>query len=239
MKTEEGTLVDLNLPNDIPQLWKDCQRKNVGLVIIDPLMSFISSKLDTHVDASVRIALNPLAKFTAETGVAVLALIHVNKSGTQDPGDSIMGSRAFTAVPRSVLYCIVDPEADRDDRYLFGHTKSSYGPIQPSIGYHLIGVTLPPPNGKPKDIKTSKVVWDAVDSRLIREIMAGNQGRGTPSDTAKEIIAWVREQGRTVSSREIQEGLPDINEITLRSQLRKLVLKGKLVKPVHGHYAVP
>ncbi len=42
-------------------------------------MSRLDAKLDTHKDAEVRIALEPLTALADRTGAAVARLIHVNK----------------------------------------------------------------------------------------------------------------------------------------------------------------
>ena len=65
--------------------------------------------LDTHKDAEVRQALEPIVKLADRSSLCVLGLIHVNKSTTSDPLSALMGSRAFAAVARSVLFVMVDP----------------------------------------------------------------------------------------------------------------------------------
>ena len=65
-------------------------------------MSRLSDRIDTHRDAEVRLALEPLAALANRAGMSVLGIIHHNKSGSTDPLQVIMGSRAFTAVARSV-----------------------------------------------------------------------------------------------------------------------------------------
>jgi hypothetical protein len=71
----------------------------------------------------------------------VIGLIHENKSSATDLLSRIMGSRAFTAVVRAVLYAArrdEDPEdepagsdeppVDRDEpQFVFGQAKSNLG----------------------------------------------------------------------------------------------------------------
>jgi len=70
---------------------------DAALILLDPLLSRLDSSLDSHKDAEVRIALEPLVALADRSAAAVLGLIHVNKSGGQDPLDIVMGSRAFAA----------------------------------------------------------------------------------------------------------------------------------------------
>ena len=63
----------------------------------------------------------------------VVGLIHVNKSGSQDALNSIMGSRAFTAVPRAVLFVATDP--DDETVRLAGEPKNNLGRTDlPTLG---------------------------------------------------------------------------------------------------------
>jgi len=241
-RTEEGALDAISVPADLDRLATLCDDKGIVLVVLDPLMSVIHASLDTHKDREVRQALDPLARFATVTGVAVLGLIHVNKTATTDALNSIMASRAFTAIARSVLYCILDPEADREDRYLFGHPKSSYSPRQPTVRYHLVEVTIEladPTEDEDAAITTSAVVWDGDDDRSIRDAMESSPTDRADSETTIRIVDWLTEQGRPVATKEIIWVFPDLNPDTLRKHLSRLVKRGKLVQPIYGHYTLP
>ena len=98
--TSDGAPGGLTLPADTVTM--EAQLREVGavLLLLDPLMSRLEAALDTHKDSEVRQALEPLTALADRSGVAVLGLIHVNKSRTNDPLSSLMGSRAFAAVSR-------------------------------------------------------------------------------------------------------------------------------------------
>ena len=81
----------------------------------------------THRDAEVRLALEPLAALANRAHLAVLGIIHHNKSGITDPLQVIMGSRAFTAVARSVHTVILDPDDETESRRLLGTPKNNLG----------------------------------------------------------------------------------------------------------------
>lgn len=240
-RTEEGRLDAISVPADLTQLATLCAEHDIALVIIDPLMSVIHGSLDTHKDRDVRQALDPLARFARDNAVAVLGLIHVNKTSTTDPLNSIMASRAFTATARSVLYCIVDPESEREDRYLFGHPKSNLGPKQPTIRYHLIEVRidLPEPiEGDPPFITTSRVIWDGDDDRSIRDAMQTPTPERADSEVTTRIIDWLTDQHRAVPAAELVTAFNDVKRNTLDKHLSRLVQRGKIVRPFHGHYSL-
>ena len=75
--------VMLSLPADNKLLEAEMIAHSVALVIIDPLMSMLSEKIDTHRTREVRLALDPLAKLADRTRSVVLGVCHFNKlSGT-------------------------------------------------------------------------------------------------------------------------------------------------------------
>ena len=68
------------------------------VLLLDPLMSRLDVALDSHKDAEVRQALEPLTAVGERTDCTMLGLIHVNKSTSNDPLTTLMASRAFAAV---------------------------------------------------------------------------------------------------------------------------------------------
>lgn len=62
------------------------------LLILDPLLGRLDDRLDTHKDADVP-ALEPLVAAAHMINLAVLGLIHHNKSGSTDPLQVIMGEQ--------------------------------------------------------------------------------------------------------------------------------------------------
>ena len=241
-RTEELRIETVSAPADLVDLARVCAEREIVLLILDPVMSVIHGSLDTHKDREVRQALDPLARFCAERSVAVLGLIHVNKSGTSDPLNSVMASRAFTAVARSVLYCIVDPESEKEDRYLFGHPKSNLGPKQPTIAYRLIECKLEIEGAEdPRDtvIVTSRVAWDGEDQRSIREAMEGAPKERATGELSHRLLDWLRQRSTGVSAGEIASAFPDVKRNTLDQNLARMVKRGELARPAHGLYALP
>jgi integrase len=107
-------LAELSLPKDLDGLKQNLISRadddQVVLFIMDPLLSTLEGRLDTHKDAQVRTPLHPLVALADETGMSIIGIIHVNKSQGTDPLNTLMGSRAFSAVSRFVLFAIEDPQ---------------------------------------------------------------------------------------------------------------------------------
>jgi hypothetical protein len=179
---------ELDLPVDIDALKDVIRDHDAVLVLLDPIMSRIAAKLDTHRDADVRLALEPLVKMADATGAAVVGLIHVNKSGSDDVMNSLMGSRAFGAVARSVMVVTRDP--DDDDVRLFGQAKNNLGPLAETLTFRIVGATVNTADGP---APTSKVEWIGTDARTIREIAAEATQDSETRTAVADAIEWVRD----------------------------------------------
>jgi hypothetical protein len=163
VEPEDAEIGDLtvSLPDDIQELERLVVENDIALIILDPLISRLRVGLDTHKDAEVRQALEPLTALAERTRATVLGLIHIAKMQTDDPLTSIMGSRAFPAVARSVLYVLEAPgswEGERGKRFI-GVGKSNYGESNTRMRcYRIQGEYVgSDSNGHP--VNASRVVW--------------------------------------------------------------------------------
>jgi hypothetical protein len=134
----------LTLPTDVPALAQMCADYQVALILLDPLMGTISGALDSHKDAEVRRALEPITRLADIGRIAVVGLIHQNKGGKGDLLQKLMASVAFSAVARGVLVCAKYDEAIDEhgepvkDHFVIGQPKSNLGPkVDYSIEYRI------------------------------------------------------------------------------------------------------
>jgi protein tyrosine phosphatase (PTP) superfamily phosphohydrolase (DUF442 family) len=126
----------LSLPEGMAALAEACTDIRPALVVCDPLLSRLASGLDAHRDQDVRQALEPLVRWAQEADTAVLGIAHVNKSQAygSDVLSTVMGSRAFVAVARSVLWMT----AEADTR-LLAHVKCNLGPLADTVAGRVDG----------------------------------------------------------------------------------------------------
>src|SRR5262245_55438417 len=73
----------LMLPDDIALLANAVADVQARLVVVDPVNAFLSANANS--DQQVRKALKPLAAFAEQSGVAVLLVRHLTKSGPRNP----------------------------------------------------------------------------------------------------------------------------------------------------------
>jgi hypothetical protein len=184
---------EVSLPDDVDALERMVVELGVALVILDPLMSRIGRRrdgrdLDTHKDSEVRMALEPVTALGERTGATVLGIIQ-NKTATSDPLTALMGSRAFAAVARAVLF-VVREEQGR----LLCFPKSNLGPEQPSIRFRVETKTV----GKDPDdggaIETAEVVWGEEDSRSARDVLEEQAKARRPRSIRDKAVEWLEKR---------------------------------------------
>ncbi len=182
---------ELSLPIDITAVGDAAREVDAAVLLLDPLMSRLSATLDTHRDAEVRQALEPLTKMLDDTGMVGVGLMHFNKSGSDDPLNALMASRAFAAVARSVSTVVRDPDDDTGKRRLFGTPKNNLGPDDlPLLSFHLTSHAVPTPDG---DTHTSRIEWgDEVDDS-ITEVLRRTNAPGTDRTATQEAADWLED----------------------------------------------
>ncbi|GAB3781478.1 bifunctional DNA primase/polymerase [Nocardioides ungokensis] len=184
-----GVHGELSLPRDTPQLELLVREHDVALILLDPLMSRLDSRTDTHRDSEVRRDLEPLCAIADRAGATVIGLIHVNKGTSTDPLTMVMGSRAFTAVSRAVLFCAVDP--DNEESRLLGQAKNNLGRTDlPTLTFTIEAVEVADDDGP---VMGSRVVWTGSTTRPLREAIEGAaEGSEVRSATA-EAADWLED----------------------------------------------
>jgi len=125
-----------SLKDDLKYLASTIDYLKPNLVIIDPLSAYMGMT-NTSRDADVRFVLGPLTDLAAQTGVAILAVMHLNKASKNHVIYRTSGSVAFTASARSLLALTRDP-GDESRRVLCS-IKNNLSPPYAVTGIHNIG----------------------------------------------------------------------------------------------------
>jgi hypothetical protein len=127
------------LPHDLPILESVVQRVGAKLVVIDPLMAYLDTKVNSWRDQDVRAMLAPLAALAERTGAAILILRHLNKASGMQAVYRGGGSIGIIGAARSGLLVAKSPDNPDHERVL-ASTKSNLGPPMPSLRYQLTAV---------------------------------------------------------------------------------------------------
>nr|WP_246865580.1 AAA family ATPase [Cryobacterium sp. BB307] len=187
VRTADDIHLGLSLPHDLRALEDAALQTDSGLLLLDPLMSRLGEQ-DTHKDSEVRIALEPLVALADRTGMAMLGIMHHNKSGSTDPLQLVMGSKAFTAVARSVHTVVIDPDDDTEQRKLFGTPKNNLGRTDlPTLTFTIVSTPVDTDEGT---ACTGRLVWGADLEESIGSVM-GRAGEGTDKTATGEAADWL------------------------------------------------
>lgn len=204
--TLDGFDEEISVPADLIGLEQVCIDMGAALVLLDPLLSRLDPGLDTHKDAEVRRALEPLVAMADRVGVAVMGIIHVNKNSGADALNLVMGSRAFSAVARSVLFAMTSP--DDEQVQLLGQPKNNLGRSDlPTLTYTIEGVKVADTDEGP--IWVGKVRWLGESDVSIRDaLMAAGSGMDTrtaTTDAEKWLSDFLTSAGGCAASRAVKE----------------------------------
>ena len=183
--------VALSLPRDLPALERLITAHEVAALMLDPIMSRLDAALDSHKDGEVRLALEPLSAMLERTGCMGLGLIHVNKSGSTDPLTTLMASRAFAAVARSVLFVMVNP--DDDTTRLLGQPKNNLGRSDlPTLVFRIDGKTVATTTEGP--VETGHLMWIGESDRSLHDaIQQEAEADGCNRTVVQEAADWMED----------------------------------------------
>lgn len=126
---------DLN--QDLTSMGSVIKEKSAKMVLIDPISAYMGYA-DTHRDAEVRQVLTPLAILAKELNVAIVGIMHLNKSQESSIIYRAQGSIGFMGVARMVHLVAVDKD-DKELR-LFLPIKSNIKTGKTGLSYRLVDV---------------------------------------------------------------------------------------------------
>jgi AAA domain len=142
----------ISFPKDLETIERAIGYVEASLLVVDPLMAFLSGGTDSHKDQDVRRVLTPLAALAERTRAAVLIVRHLNKAAGGNPLYRGGGSIGIIGAARSGLVVAEDPEDP--DRRVLASTKHNLSRAAPSLVFHL-GTA---PNG------AARVIWGGISS---------------------------------------------------------------------------
>ncbi len=207
VRTADDIAVGLSLPRDLTALENAATETDAALLILDPLMSRISENLDTHRDGDVRRALEPLVAIADRAHLSILGLIHHNKSGSADPLQLVMASKAFTAVARSVHSVIDDPDDEDGQRRLFGTPKNNLGRGDlPTLGFTVVGHPVETEDGP---AWTGRLNWtgevDGTIAEAMRRASTDPDDRSAATEAGTWLTDYLEGNGGTARSADIKK----------------------------------
>lgn len=182
------------------------------LFVIDPLVAYLSATLDLNKANQARYATARLAHIADKYSIAIIAVRHLTKGGSQKPIYRGLGSIDYVASARSVLLAGEDPDPPHERAFV--HIKSNLAEKGRAVGY---------------DLRDSNFYW-LDETNLTPEILLGTAESGSsPSGEAREFILttlatgpkqasdiWEEAKARLISEATLKRAKSDIGIITYR-----------------------
>jgi hypothetical protein len=152
----DGNERNMSIPEDIATIEKAIRRVDAKLVIVDPLMAFLSGK--ANYDQDVRKALTPLARMAERTGAAVLVVRHLNKN---TGGKAIYrGGNSIGIIGTARSGLVVEEHPDNKDLRVFAVSKSNLAKKAVSLTYSIATA----------DNGTARIAWGAATNLDANDI---------------------------------------------------------------------
>jgi AAA domain len=153
------------------------------LVVLDPVVAYLSPDKSAYREQHVREALGPVRTTAQATGAAVVVVMHPNKAEGSDPLRRIGNSAAFTALARSVLIFGRDPSVaavtlddsavsaaqadDVTDLRVLAIAKSNLGSNRPALQFRAEEFSFETPDGTARIMRLEELGPSSVSAEEL------------------------------------------------------------------------
>lgn len=196
------------LPRDLPVMRSLIEEDDIRWMIWDPLMAYLSAKVDSSRDQDIRgTVMFPAKEMAEESGVAITFTRHLNKMGGTHPLYRGGGSIAIIGAVRSGLLVAADP--DDESRRILAVSKSNLAPQPPALAFRLENDTR---------LGVARVVWEGPTDHKAAQLLsvASDEERGALGDAA-DFLREVLEDGPVPSKDVLKQAREaGVSERTLR-----------------------
>jgi hypothetical protein len=164
------------LPEDIAWIRRLVEQSGAAMVVIDVLAAYLSDRVDSHKDQSVRRLLANLGSAAARSGASVVLVRHHNKAVGGPAMYRGGGSIGIVGAARAAYAVVRDP--DDTGHRLLATVKCNLAVEAPTWGYSLADVPR---------LGVARVQWDAgPDPRSASELLGAAQ-----SPSLSEAVNWL------------------------------------------------
>ena len=193
----------LELPRDTDRLTDELALLGCKFVVFDALTSFKSGGKSANSVDDVREFLEPIQTMAGKLGAVVLGIAHLGKSGERDARDAVLGSSAWTDVPRSVLAFARDTETDTG---VISAVKANLSPVKRSIGYEFETVR-DPDVGEIGRVQFTGDTDVTVDALRARDAHDGDEAKSQADEIRDWLTDYLTEQGPTMKTDVVRDAV--------------------------------
>lgn len=189
------------------------------LLIIDPINAYLPG-IDTHRDAEMRSKVfAPLKQLAEKYEVAVMCVMHLNKSSSKSAKHRVSGSIAYVAASRATW--LITNDKDEHSRKLMIPVKFNIGKKPDGLAYKIIE----------NEQKQPVVAWETEPINVDADEALTPDGTTAPErNEAEQFLLQILNDG-AVRSKEIwkEAGQQKISDSTLKRAKQKLGIKAQRI----------
>ena len=145
----------------------------IGLVIFDPLQSYLGGKVDMYRANETRPLLDGLMGVAKRTGAAIVIVRHLSKSSSGRSVNSGLGSIDIVGAVRSEL--LIGKSPDEPMHWAMIHDKTNVGRFGDSLRFAIESAAVM--NTKGESIETAKLTWQGKSDLTSADLRAPEGGR--------------------------------------------------------------
>lgn len=180
---EFGPSYPLSFPRDLDMLDMVLQGSQPKLLVMDPIMLYFGSEIDTNTDTSVRVVLSKLKAIAEKHRMAVLMARHLVKSRDVDPMRAGQGSIGIIGAARFSFIAARNPDDEEREQRVLVPVKQNASQPAPSLAYRMESV---------EGSDAAKIKWEGeIDMPAERLVMA--QKSPAELNKIRDTITWLRD----------------------------------------------
>jgi len=180
----------LTLPVDTRRLEDAILEHDVGMVVLDPLLSLIDGGVNDYRAREVRGALEPLVAMADRTECLLFGLAHFVKAAGVDPLTLVAGSGAFGQLIRAGVGFARDEHADDEGTFVLSQIKNNLGREDlPSLQYVIQPAVVDTLDG-PSYVSRFHFTGEEAE-RSVRDLLRGDDHADTVTER-DEAVEWLR-----------------------------------------------
>lgn len=191
---EEGKPTQLLSALDEDAIVEQLLAVGCRVVVVDPVMSTISSAVDINRNNETRSYVEPWARIADRIDGIVVGVVHLKKATGGDVVGAITGSSAFGEVARSIFGFVKDPESDTGDRVMSQH-KNSTGEEDLAVIYRIEPTEVCLDSGATASV--GRFIWVGDSDQTAEDVLsgAGDGDMGSLGDARAWLSDYLEEQG--------------------------------------------
>jgi hypothetical protein len=169
------------IPDHVYSLEEIIARTQAALLIIDPLVAFLARGHSDNSNQGVRRAFHSLRGLAERTGVAIVAVRHLNKSMTGNPLYRGLGTIGIIGAARCGL--LLAPDPNDPERRILASIKDNLSLPPPSLAFRLL-------SAPGSDV--ARVVWEG-ESQWTADLLGRESASGFASHSLlADAREWLR-----------------------------------------------